>query len=66
MFLFFLLEGDTIKEFGSLITDAFGIKTPLKVEQVPDLIVYIKCTLNELYNGCKREISYERQVNYIN
>lgn len=41
----------------------FKAQYPTSIEKViPNLVVPVHCTLSELYNGCTKEISYEKQI----
>lgn len=47
---------------GSLFGQAYGgINYPGLAKQ-PPLVVNVECSLNELYNGCSKEIEFERIV----
>ena len=58
----FFIEGETKKEYGSLISKAFGRKELGSGNTLENLVVMIDCTLSELYNGCLKRVTYERQV----
>ena len=36
--------------------------SPNQDHKVPNLIVHVKCTLTELYNGCTKEVCYDKKV----
>ena len=54
-----------IIERGSLFSNAFGALNYKDDTKYDDLIVEVGCTLNELYTGVAKQISYERKVQNI-
>lgn len=42
---------------------AFGGLNYKGSTSIPNLEVLVKCTLNELYNGCTKNVTYDRTVN---
>jgi hypothetical protein len=51
-------EGKELK--GSMFGSSFGNQNFKGISFVPNLIVSVPCTLNELYNGCSKLVQYER------
>lgn len=57
-----LLDQDGSQELGSLFGFAFGGLNYSGIRSVPTLEVVVECTLNELYNGCSKKVTYTRTV----
>jgi DnaJ-class molecular chaperone len=47
---------------GSMFSSAFGGLYAKEESQPENLVVELECTLEELYNGCIKKLSYERRV----
>lgn len=46
---------------GSLFGNAFGGQNAMKVAPMSPIFVEVPCNLSEFYNGCVKEIQYQRQ-----
>jgi DnaJ homolog subfamily B member 13 len=55
-------DQDGSEELGSLFGFAFGGLNYGGARSVPKLEVIVECTLNELYNGCSKKVTYTRTV----
>jgi len=42
--------------------DAFGGKGAPRPAAPMDILITLDCTLHEFYNGCMKQVTYERQV----
>ena len=47
---------------GSLLGFAFDAKYYDEIAKNDDLVVNVECTLNELYNGASKTVSYTKRV----
>jgi len=47
---------------GSMFSSSFGGLYAKEEAQEENLVVELECTLEELYNGCIKKLSYERRV----
>lgn len=56
------LEDDGKDQYGSLLGDAFGGKNQPILPAPKEIEISLECTLHELYNGCLKKVSYEREV----
>jgi DnaJ-class molecular chaperone len=45
-----------------MFSSAFGGKYHKEKDALPPVEVFLECTLEELYNGCVKKLTYERQV----
>ena len=55
-------DGNSMEFEGSLFGSAFGGVHQPKLPPMPTIEVMVPTTLQEFYNGCTKEITYERQV----
>lgn len=56
------LEDDGRDQYGSLLGDGFGGRNQPILPQPADISITLEVTLHELYNGCMKKVTYERQV----
>ncbi len=58
----YLLDDSGKEELGSMFGFAFKGLNYEGAKSIPNLEVPVDCTLNELYNGCSKEVTYTRVV----
>jgi len=58
----YIIDNKGDEELGSLFGFAFGGLNYKGPTSIANLEVVVECTLNELYNGCSKKISYNRTV----
>jgi DnaJ-class molecular chaperone len=49
-------------EYGSMLSSAFGGQYASEKQNLPNVEVFLECSLEELYNGCVKALTYERRV----
>jgi DnaJ-class molecular chaperone len=49
-------------DHGSMFGHSFGNMKQLSPQTVQNKIVNIQCTLNELFNGCSKTVTYSREI----
>lgn len=55
-------DGDGREAHGSLFSHAFGAQDFNGIKPPSPLEVVVECTLNEIYNGCSKRVTYKRTV----
>jgi len=58
----YLIDKKGDEELGTLFGFAFGGLNYKGPSKIPNLEVPVECTLNELYNGCSKRVTYTRTV----
>lgn len=54
------LEDDGKDQYGSMFGDSYGALNSVVHPAPKDIILSVKCSLTELYNGCMKKVSYTR------
>ncbi|KAM3145139.1 hypothetical protein pb186bvf_002814 [Paramecium bursaria] len=57
-----LIDTNGSENHGTLFSHAFGAQNFSGISKPKDLEVKVDCTLNEIYNGCIKKVTYGRQV----
>ncbi|CAD8052917.1 unnamed protein product [Paramecium primaurelia] len=57
-----LIDTNGSENHGTLFSHAFGGQNFPGIPGPQDLEIQVECTLHELYNGCAKTVSYQRQI----